>query len=326
MSALMPRILRPWRSQTPPSNGDGGEPSSAQSPSERPLADGHSTPGEANIQQNAPAMAPPAQSVVSASEQPAPAPTQQAPVGAPSQTLSVDQEPQIAGLDLPAPGERAGFGERSRIRRRLRFLRKARELAYRDLGGLVFDLHRFGQRHDELVSAKLAALDHIDGELRALQQALGQRQSISVLREAGIAACPRCAAIHGSDDRFCPACGMPTDRRAEHPIALVRQGPAQGAEQQPQQQQPATLPGQTSLPLPGATTIPLPQPSTRPWGREGSDARSGLLRPTTVTAPTPTSASITSEDQPTEIIPGSERPGEPERTSKEHPGGNPGAQ
>ena len=39
--------------------------------------------------------------------------------------------------------------------RRACFLRQARELAYRDLGGLVFDLHRFGGRNDELVIAKL---------------------------------------------------------------------------------------------------------------------------------------------------------------------------
>src|SRR3984885_2905450 len=62
-----------------------------------------------------------------------------------------------------------GFGERGRMRRRMRFLRKARELAYRDLGGLVFDLHHFGQRNDELVLAKLATLSRIDAELRALE-------------------------------------------------------------------------------------------------------------------------------------------------------------
>ena len=51
-----------------------------------------------------------------------------------------------------------GFSARGRARRRARFLRKARELAYRDLGGLVFNLHRFGQRNDPLVLAKLTTL------------------------------------------------------------------------------------------------------------------------------------------------------------------------
>ena len=59
------------------------------------------------------------------------------------------------------------------MRRRARFLRKARELAYRDLGGLVFNLHRFGQRNDVLVIAKLTTLAHIDTELRTLEDALG---------------------------------------------------------------------------------------------------------------------------------------------------------
>ncbi|HEY2767890.1 MAG TPA: hypothetical protein VGI76_06505, partial [Solirubrobacteraceae bacterium] len=85
-----------------------------------------------------------------------------------------------------------GFGERGRMRRRLRFLRKARELAYRDLGGLVFEMQRLGERHDDLTAAKLATLGAIDSELRALEDALADRRPVTVLRESGIAACPRC--------------------------------------------------------------------------------------------------------------------------------------
>ena len=62
------------------------------------------------------------------------------------------------------------------MRRRARFLRKARELAYRDLGGLVFNLHRFGQRNDALVLAKLNTLSRIDAELRALEVALDEHR------------------------------------------------------------------------------------------------------------------------------------------------------
>jgi hypothetical protein len=105
------------------------------------------------------------------------------------------------------------------VRRRARFLRRARELAYRDLGGLVFNLHRFGQRNDALVLAKLSTLSHIDAELRALESALAERQPVTVLREAGITACPRCAAIHSSEDHFCPNCGLPLSRRVDLPIA-----------------------------------------------------------------------------------------------------------
>jgi hypothetical protein len=115
-----------------------------------------------------------------------------------------------------------GFAARGRLRRRARFLRKARELAYRDLGGLVFSLHRFAQRNDDLVLAKLTTLGQIDTELRALESALQEPQPITVLREAGITACARCAAIHSSEDRFCPHCGLPLSRRVDLPVA----GPA----------------------------------------------------------------------------------------------------
>ncbi len=125
-----------------------------------------------------------------------------------------------AGMELPPARPRPpGFRERGRMRRRVRFLRKARELAYRDLGGLVFEMQRVSQRNDELVAAKLGVLASFDTELRALEGALGERRPVTVLREAGVGACPRCAAIHGSEDRFCPACGMPMGRPAESPIA-----------------------------------------------------------------------------------------------------------
>ncbi len=124
-----------------------------------------------------------------------------------------------AGAVAPAPLEDPGFKGRGSMRRRARFLRKARELAYRDLGGLVFNLHRFGQRNDVLVIAKLTTLSHIDTELRALEAALEERHPVTILREAGISACPRCAAIHSGDDRFCPNCGLSMSRRVDLPVA-----------------------------------------------------------------------------------------------------------
>jgi hypothetical protein len=111
----------------------------------------------------------------------------------------------------------------------VRFLRRARELAYRDLGGLVFNLHRFGQRNDELVLAKLSTLTRLDAELRALESSLDEAEALTVLREAGVSACPRCAAIHSSEDRFCPACGLPMSRRVDLPIAGPASTPATDA-------------------------------------------------------------------------------------------------
>jgi hypothetical protein len=135
-------------------------------------------------------------------------------VSAPAQPDAASQRSDAESSPTPP-----GFGARGRVRRRARFLRKARELAYRDLGGLVYSLHRFAQRNDSLVLAKLGTLSRIDAELRALEASLSERQPVTVLREAGITACPRCAAIHSGEDRFCPNCGLPMSRNVDLPIA-----------------------------------------------------------------------------------------------------------
>ncbi|HEV3001024.1 MAG TPA: hypothetical protein VGW75_09830 [Solirubrobacteraceae bacterium] len=101
------------------------------------------------------------------------------------------------------------FRERTRLRRRMRELRRLREIAFRDLGGLTFELHRFGRDRGELVAAKLEALQRMDSELRAIEVALDARRPLIELREPGIASCPRCATIHGTDANFCPGCGTP---------------------------------------------------------------------------------------------------------------------
>jgi hypothetical protein len=264
----MPRISRPWRSQASAPHTEGGGAPDPHSNPGQPAAD---TGLYRPVEPPTPGPSTEAQSAVQASAAPAEAEPQAAGV------------PSIAGLDPPAGDQSPGFGERGRIRRRVHFLLKARELAYRDLGGLVFDLHRFGQRHDTLVAAKLSTLDSIDTELRTLQNALGERRSVTVLREAGVAACPRCAAIHGSDDRFCPSCGMPMGRRADRPITVASGAPTTQAPVAAQPSSPIQVPGQTSLALPGSAPIPTPppgaEPSTRSWTAELAQPSAGLHRP-----------------------------------------------
>jgi hypothetical protein len=203
------------------------------------------------------------------------------------------------GEETPA-GERAptgspGFSERGRMRRRARFLRKARELAYRDLGGLVFDLHRYGRRNDVLVLAKLDTIGRIDGELRALEASLAERQAVTVLREAGVAACPRCAAIHGSDDRFCPNCGLAMDLRAERPVA--------GAAAPAPTPAPAPPLSPTPAPVMSPTAVHATQAPAAPPPRSGAAA-------TPASAPRPT-APTTPAHAPNPLAPASPAPASP---------------
>jgi len=189
-------------------------------------------------------------------------------VGAPPQTRapgqSQDQGPPAGASALP---EAPGFRSRGSARRRARFLRKARELAYRDLGGLVFNLHRFGQRNDALVLAKLTTLIHIDAELRALEGALQERRPLTVLREAGITACPRCAAIHSSEDHFCPNCGLSMGRRVDLPVAgAPAPSPPASPTPEPQAPQPQAVPPN---PSPGTGAAPEePTEILRPGGAD----------------------------------------------------------
>jgi hypothetical protein len=187
----------------------------------------------------------------------------------PAETPTQAQEESPPPADLAAVEEPAGFGARGRVRRRARFLRKARELAYRDLGGLVYNLHRFGQRNDALVLAKLTTVGQIDGELRTLEAALQRREPVTVLREAGISACPRCAAIHSSEDRFCPNCGMAMDRGTDLPIASAQAvapvhtpaSPASASPTPTQATATAVLTSKPSVSAPTAqfATIPAPE-------------------------------------------------------------------
>ena len=117
-------------------------------------------------------------------------------------------QPAAPAESAPAAPEPATtWRARGRARRRLRYLRAARELALRDLGGLVFELHRQGRERADLVTAKLDALAELDRERRTLEDALDDRREVDVLRLPGLASCPRCGTLLASDARFCSSCG-----------------------------------------------------------------------------------------------------------------------
>jgi len=96
------------------------------------------------------------------------------------------------------------------MRRRARYLRALREVQFRDIGGFMVELQRFGRERPDLVRRKVEWAANSDVELRALEQALNGHSPLREIREPGIGgACPACGAVHGSRDRFCSTCGEP---------------------------------------------------------------------------------------------------------------------
>jgi hypothetical protein len=173
-----------------------------------------------------------------------------APAGEPQTDVIVQELPGGAGAQA------ASFRDRGKLRRRLRFLRRTRELAYRDIGGLMFDMRRFGRERPELVESKIAALAAVDQELRSLERILDDRRPVHELREPGITSCARCGALHSSDSNFCPNCGL----QIAGPRAMGEVGGAIAAPPQPP-------PLQTAAPGPAVTPAqaqPHPSSSSQP--------------------------------------------------------------
>ena len=127
------------------------------------------------------------------------------------------------GIDPAAAPLRPPAGRRGRLRRRLRYLRRARELMLRDLGGLLYEIHRTGggdvAAHEAIVAAKVQRLSRArrrgarDRD-RARRAARGERSCSS----PGVGGtCRQCGELYGSEARFCSHCGAAITRRARGP-------------------------------------------------------------------------------------------------------------
>jgi hypothetical protein len=117
-----------------------------------------------------------------------------------------------AGVDPAEAPMRPPAGRRGRLRRRLRYLRRARELMLRDLGGLLYEVHRTGggdvEAHATVVGAKVQRIAGLDAEARALETALAAPRGEAVVFEPGVGGtCAACGELYGSDARFCSNCG-----------------------------------------------------------------------------------------------------------------------
>jgi hypothetical protein len=182
-----------------------------------------------------------------------------------------------AGVDPEELARRPSSRRRGSLRRRLRYLQRAREVMLRDLGGLVYEIRRREPGSAEgLVDAKVQRLVAVDAELRELEGALGPRGE-TVLREPGIGgSCPACGELHPSDARFCARCGQELTVQ-ETAAKAVEPAPAATAVE----------------PEPAATAVePAPAADPEAPTREQAAAANGRLAGTPAgSEPAPTTAS-----------------------------------
>ena len=169
------------------------------------------------------------------------------------------------------------------MRRRARFLRRARELALRDLGGLVYEAHRREQDGGALVKEKVQQLAVLDEELRGLETELGTPRGDTVLREPGVGGtCPRCGELHASDARFCSACGLDLTAAPAEPEATPS-GEAEAAPAEPAAERApadgAAAPAEAPAVEPAeAAPEPSEQPTTETAPAETTQADNGRAK------------------------------------------------
>jgi hypothetical protein len=150
------------------------------------------------------------------------------PAGEPVSAPAIEVDPdRPAGLDPAETWAEPATGRRGRLRRRLRYLRRAREVMLRDLGGLVYEVHRTAGgdvgAHGTVVAAKVQRLASLDAESGAIETALAAPRAETVVFQPGVGGiCDFCGELYGSAARFCSHCGSPTGsavRATPAPIA-----------------------------------------------------------------------------------------------------------
>jgi hypothetical protein len=131
------------------------------------------------------------------------------PGSAPASPAPGEDEQRLPAGAAPEDVERqAATGRRGKLRRRARYLHKARELALRDLGGLVYEARRREQDPGKLAQEKVNRLIALDNELTEIESVLGVIKGDTVIREPGVGGtCARCGELHPSDATFCARCG-----------------------------------------------------------------------------------------------------------------------
>src|SRR3954451_12923319 len=232
--------------------------------------------------------------------QPAPFSAGQPVPGAPYSHADPSQPPAPPIADLPPgldPDELAAVAissaRRGRLRKRVAFLRAARELLLRDLGGFVYEIHRTAgdhehEAHRQLRATKLDRLSRVDAELHELELRLDDVRRSVVVSEPGVGGeCPECGELFGSAAHYCSHCGLPLTESARRAFSRIVAAQPAAVEARRPPAPAAAPPDQPTQEIPALTAQPETVLHWPP--REEKPAAEGTSE-TAATAPGPDDA------------------------------------
>jgi len=216
---------------------------------------------------------------------------------------AIDAPPPSGPPGTPAPdplaAAAAGPGEKGRLRRRLRRLKRSRERHFADLGTLVVDARKRsnGSRPD-VVDRRAAEAAEVDRQVRELGYAVDAEANPRVLATGVSGSCAGCGNLLGTEDRFCPQCGTPTKAGRTRPEDISPVEPRRPGADAPAAGAP------TAPPMPGAPeAVPMGGTSTAGPPPPSPDAPYAAVDPSKLPPPPPAADTGYAKADPSKIPP-----------------------
>ena len=175
-----------------------------------------------------------------------------------------------------SPPRPATSARRGKLRRRVAFLRAAREVLLRDLGGFMYEVHRTAhdveaEAHRRLRETKLVRLARVDAELHEIEMRLDDVRRQVLVREPGVGGeCPHAASSSAAAAHYCSQLRPPADRgRARSDLAARTAAPPE-----PSGADPVIAPTPEVAPR-APTSPPRRSPRSTPISRRWAPSSSG---------------------------------------------------
>ena len=114
--------------------------------------------------------------------------------------VMADKTSQAAGRAADAAGKKATeLASATRLNLQIFDLNTECEVLYKEIGRMVYDLHRGAEISNDEMDEKIAAVDAKQEKIAALREELAGMRSVVV--------CPHCGKACGREDSFCSGCG-----------------------------------------------------------------------------------------------------------------------